>query len=42
MGTRKEIDNPLLIDWIQQTADRAELVLSVCTGALPVLLLAST
>jgi transcriptional regulator GlxA family with amidase domain len=26
--------NPALIDWIRQASSRAELVLSVCTGAL--------
>ena len=34
MGTRKEINNGPLIDWIKRTADNAELVSSVCTGAL--------
>lgn len=34
MGTRKQISNEPLIDWIRQTASKAELVLSVCTGAL--------
>jgi len=34
LGTRTEIDNRPLIDWIKRTADKAELVLSVCTGAL--------
>jgi transcriptional regulator GlxA family with amidase domain len=33
-GTRKEMHNPALIDWIRQTSSKAELVLSVCTGAL--------
>jgi transcriptional regulator GlxA family with amidase domain len=33
-GTRKEMHNPVLIDWIKQAAAKAELVLSVCTGAL--------
>lgn len=33
-GTRTEMHNPVLIDWIRQTAAKAELVLSVCTGAL--------
>jgi transcriptional regulator GlxA family with amidase domain len=33
-GTRKEMHNPILIDWIKQAYLRAELVLSVCTGAL--------
>ena len=32
-GTRKEMHNPALIDWIRQST-KAELVLSVCTGAL--------
>lgn len=34
VGTRREMDNESLIDWIGQTATNAELVLSVCTGAL--------
>jgi transcriptional regulator GlxA family with amidase domain len=33
-GTRKEMHNPALIDWIKQVSANAELVLSVCTGAL--------
>jgi transcriptional regulator GlxA family with amidase domain len=33
-GTRKEMHNPVVIDWIKQAASKAELVLSVCTGAL--------
>jgi transcriptional regulator GlxA family with amidase domain len=33
-GTRKEMHNSALIDWIRQAATKAELVLSVCTGAL--------
>ena len=33
-GTRKEMNNPALIDWIGQASTKAELVLSVCTGAL--------
>ena len=33
-GTRKEMHNPMLIDWIRRTSEKAELVLSVCTGAL--------
>lgn len=33
-GTRTEMHNPVLIDWIKQAAPKAELVLSVCTGAL--------
>lgn len=34
IGTRRELNNPLLIDWIKTAAREAELVLSVCTGAL--------
>jgi transcriptional regulator GlxA family with amidase domain len=33
-GTRREMNNPALIQWIQERASTAELVLSVCTGAL--------
>lgn len=33
-GTRREMDNTVLLDWVRQRADRAELVLSVCTGSL--------
>jgi transcriptional regulator GlxA family with amidase domain len=33
-GTRKEMHNPVLIHWIRQASEKAELVLSVCTGAL--------
>ena len=33
-GSRKEMTNPVLLNWIRQRAQRAELVLSVCTGAL--------
>jgi transcriptional regulator GlxA family with amidase domain len=34
LGTRREMKNGALIDWIRDRAKRAELVLSVCTGAL--------
>jgi transcriptional regulator GlxA family with amidase domain len=34
LGTRREMSNAVLIDWIRDCATRAELVLSVCTGAL--------
>lgn len=34
MGTRREINNPVLLDWIRTTSDSAEYVLSVCTGSL--------
>src|SRR5436190_10679403 len=33
-GTRKEMHNPALTDWIKARSQEAELVLSVCTGAL--------
>jgi transcriptional regulator GlxA family with amidase domain len=34
LGTRKEMHNPILIDWIRNSSQKAELILSVCTGAL--------
>jgi transcriptional regulator GlxA family with amidase domain len=34
LGTRKEMHNTTLTDWIKRCSARAELVLSVCTGAL--------
>lgn len=34
MGTRPLLENAEVIDWIRHTAAGAELVLSVCTGAL--------
>src|SRR5262245_47267597 len=34
MGTRTEMNNPALIDWIGRAARQGELVLSVCTGSL--------
>ena len=33
MGTRREVDNAKLTRWIAATADAAEVVTSVCTGA---------
>jgi transcriptional regulator GlxA family with amidase domain len=33
-GTRREMHDPALLDWIRRAAQPAELVLSVCTGAL--------
>ncbi|HKV75064.1 MAG TPA: DJ-1/PfpI family protein [Gemmatimonadales bacterium] len=33
-GTRREMDNPRLVDWIRQRSGEAELLLSVCTGSL--------
>ncbi|CAN5569371.1 DJ-1/PfpI family protein [soil metagenome] len=32
-GTRSEIDNPVVIDWINDVAGKAELMTSVCTGS---------
>jgi transcriptional regulator GlxA family with amidase domain len=34
LGTRKEIHNSILINWIRSSSQKAELILSVCTGAL--------
>jgi transcriptional regulator GlxA family with amidase domain len=33
-GTRTEMHNTVLIEWVRKTAANCELVLSVCTGAL--------
>ena len=33
-GTRREMKNPVMIDWITRVAPACQLVLSVCTGAL--------
>lgn len=33
-GTRREIHNQALVDWVKTQAGRVELLLSVCTGAL--------
>jgi transcriptional regulator GlxA family with amidase domain len=33
-GSRKEMHNPVMLEWIKQQNQRAELTLSVCTGAL--------
>ena len=33
-GTRREMHNLVLIDWIRQCFEHSELLLSVCTGAL--------
>lgn len=33
-GTRREMRNPQVVDWIVRTAPHAGLVLSVCTGSL--------
>lgn len=33
IGTRREVENPDLLDWLRDRAARAEVVSSVCTGA---------
>jgi transcriptional regulator GlxA family with amidase domain len=33
-GTRREMKNPVMLEWIARVAPACELVLSVCTGAL--------
>jgi transcriptional regulator GlxA family with amidase domain len=33
-GTRKEIDNPVLTEWLAKTAEGCQWVTSVCTGSL--------
>jgi transcriptional regulator GlxA family with amidase domain len=32
-GTRREVDNPVVVDWIATVAGKAELTTSVCTGS---------
>ena len=34
MGTRREVSNPALIDWLRHTGERCRWVTSVCTGTL--------
>lgn len=34
MGTRREVGNPVMLDWIRRTAAGCTWVTSVCTGAL--------
>src|SRR5437773_5046866 len=34
IGTRREADNPVLLDWIKQTAATCTWVTSVCTGSM--------
>lgn len=34
LGTRREMNNPKMLQWVKDNATNAELVLSVCTGAL--------
>lgn len=33
VGTRREVDNPLLLGWLKEVAARARWVTSVCTGS---------
>jgi transcriptional regulator GlxA family with amidase domain len=33
-GSRREMNNPVMLQWINRHFEKAELVLSVCTGAL--------
>ena len=33
-GSRREMNNPIVLDWIKEQAAQAQLVLSVCTGSL--------
>ena len=33
IGTRREVDNQVLLDWIKERSKQAELVASVCTGS---------
>ncbi len=32
-GTRREVENPVIIDWLREKSARAEIVTSVCTGS---------
>jgi len=34
MGTRREMNNPRMLQWLRRRAKSAELILSVCSGAL--------
>jgi transcriptional regulator GlxA family with amidase domain len=33
-GTRREVDNPVLLEWLRKTAARCRFTTSVCTGSL--------
>ena len=33
-GTRREVSNPVLVDWLREIGSRCQWVTSVCTGAL--------
>lgn len=32
-GSRREMNNPAIVNWVKQQAEQAEVVLSVCTGS---------
>ncbi|WP_146348031.1 DJ-1/PfpI family protein [Falsiphaeobacter marinintestinus] len=34
MGTRREIENTVMLDWLRQASAQADLVTSVCTGSV--------
>ena len=34
MGTRREMNNPRMLNWLQEISKKTELMLSVCSGAL--------
>ena len=33
IGTRGEVNNPVMLDWLKERSEQAELVASVCTGS---------
>lgn len=33
MGSRAELENPVMLDWLRAACDKAEVVTSVCTGS---------
>ena len=33
IGTRREVNNPVMLDWLKERSQQAELVASVCTGS---------
>ena len=33
IGTRREVNNPVLLNWLKERSQQAELVASVCTGS---------
>ena len=36
-GTRREVENPVVLDWLRKAAGRARFLTSVCTGSLVLL-----